>query len=307
MGMKLAKYISVALAFTIFLSGCSNEESEPTENNDNELDTVQENMEENQENEIDSNDENENIDENQGNEANEVNEANENNELNQDENNENEESEDVAIQEQDPIYELHNNIAIRPIDDANEEIVLLTIDDAPDKHGPEMAQVLKDLDAKAIFFVNGHFIQTDEGREQLKEIYELGFEIGNHTMNHPNLSNISEDEQYEEIVYLNDLIEEITGERPRFFRAPFGVNTDYSKQLMEEEGMQWMNWTYGYDWEADYMEKNALEEIMVETNLLGNGANLLMHDREFTKDALPGIVEGLREKGYEIVDTRLIK
>ena len=43
----------------------------------------------------------------------------------------------------------------------------------------------------------------------------------------------SSDSMYAEIVELNDLIEEITGERPRFYRAPFGVNTDYSKELIE--------------------------------------------------------------------------
>lgn len=291
--MKLIKYISIPLVLTLFLSGCGNEESESAENNESEPVLVQDNTEENN---IASEEENENIDENEGNEA------NENNELN-----ENEESEDVAIEEQDPIYEIHNNIAVRPIDDANEAVVLLTIDDAPDKYGLEMAEILKDLDAGAIFFVNGHFIQSDERKEQLKQIHEFGFEIGNHTMTHANLSNITEEEQYEEIVQLNDLIEETIGERPRFFRAPFGVNTEYSKKLIEEEGMQWMNWSYGYDWEADYMEKDALAEIMVETEFLGNGANLLMHDREFTKDALQGIVEGLREKGYEIVDPHLIK
>ena len=42
---------------------------------------------------------------------------------------------------------------------------MLTIDDAPDKRALDMAKTLKDLDAPAIFFVNGHFIDTDEERE----------------------------------------------------------------------------------------------------------------------------------------------
>lgn len=234
--------------------------------------------------------------------SNDVVEENNNQENSDQENND----EQTAEADTEPMYEM-DGPTVRPIDDADAEVVLLTIDDAPDNHGPEMASILQELDAGAIFFVNGHFIQSDEGKEQLQEIYDMGFEIGNHTMNHPNLSDLSEEEQYEEIVALNDLIEEVIGERPRFFRAPFGVNTDYSKELMEEEDMQWMNWTYGYDFDPDYMEKEALETIMVETELLTNGANLLMHDREFTMEALEGIVEGLREKGYEIVDPASIK
>ena len=100
-----------------------------------------------------------------------------------------------------------------------------------------MAKTLKGLDAQAIFFVNGHFINTDEKKAILKEIYDMGFMIGNHTKTHPNLRTLSDEEQREEINAVNDIVEEVTGERPVFFRAPFGVNTDFSKALAIEEGM----------------------------------------------------------------------
>jgi len=135
----------------------------------------------------------------------------------------------------------------------------------------------------------------------------MGFPIGNHTYSHPNLNDLSEEKQREEIIGLSDLVEEIIGERPQFFRAPFGVNTDFSKQLVEEEGMVLMNWSYGYDWNEEYRNKDALADIMVNTDLLRNGANLLMHDREWTAAALEEIVTGLRDKGYEMVDPDAIK
>lgn len=208
-----------------------------------------------------------------------------------------------------PLYELtEKNWSIQPIvDQAEEKVVLLTIDDAPDKHALEMAKTLKSLDAKAIFFVNGHFLESDEQKQVLKKIHDMGFVIGNHTYHHQSLSDITKEEQKQEIVSLNDLIEEIVGERPQFFRAPNGQNTDYSKQVAEEESMLLMNWSYGYDWNQEYMNEEALSDIMVNTELLGNGANLLMHDREWTAKALSDIVAGLRDKGYEIVDPALIK
>ncbi len=200
------------------------------------------------------------------------------------------------------------NWAVEPItDEADSKIVLLTIDDAPDKYALEMATTLKELDVPAIFFVNGHFIQTEEKHEILKEIHQMGFSIGNHTYTHPNLSEISEEEQKQEIIELNDLIEEIIGERPKFFRAPFGVNTDNTKQVVEHEGMVLMNWTYGYDWESAYTEADALADIMVNTEYLRDGANLLMHDREWTSGALADIVTGLRDKGYDFVDPNQIQ
>ena len=214
-------------------------------------------------------------------------------------------------------YVVTENWSLEPIEEGvNEDVVLLTFDDSPDQHAVEMAKTLKKLDAKAIFFVNGHFLDTPEEEKMLKEIHEMGFSIGNHTYNHVTIPEVSEEVQKEEIVSLNDRVEEIIGERPVFFRAPHGANTDYSTQVAEEEGMTVMNWTYGYDYFEPYMDAEKLTtamvtgegpEVDVSYSLLKPGANLLMHDREWTKEALPGIVEGLRDKGYEMLDPALIK
>jgi peptidoglycan/xylan/chitin deacetylase (PgdA/CDA1 family) len=207
-----------------------------------------------------------------------------------------------------PQYRINEkNWQVEPIQGANEKVVLLTIDDAPDKYGLQMAEKLKELGVNAIFFVNGHFIDTTEEREILKKIYELGFPIGNHTWNHSNLKKLSEQDQHKEISSLSDEIENITGERPEFFRAPFGANTDYARKLVIEEGMILMNWSYGYDFVKDYMTKEKIADIMINTPLLKNGSNLLMHDREWTFLALEEIVAGLKEKGYEFVDPHLIE
>lgn len=206
-----------------------------------------------------------------------------------------------------PEYRMKKDFSIQSITNPEEKVVLLTIDDAPAKYGLAMAQTLQALKVKAIFFVNGHFIDTPEEGEVLKKIHEMGFPIGNHTFNHKNLNDLTEEEQRQEIVGLNERIEELTGERPRFFRAPFGMNTDYSKQVAADENMLLMNWTYGYDWVKDYQSKEALSDIMINTPLLRNGANLLMHDREWTSAALEDIVKGLQAKGFKIVDPELIE
>src|SRR5699024_1411126 len=127
-----------------------------------------------------------------------------------------------------------------------------------------------------------------------------------HTYSHDNLNNLSNEEQKEEIVRVNDQVEEIIGQRPVFFRAPFGEYTDYAKDILKEEDMTFMNWSYGYDWVEEYMNKEALTDIMVNADQLRAGANLLMHDREWTNEALEGIVNGLEEKGYGFIDPETI-
>ncbi|WP_425467666.1 polysaccharide deacetylase family protein [Psychrobacillus soli] len=217
--------------------------------------------------------------------------------------------EEAPLEEtQEPLYEINQaNWTLQPIGDANPKVVLLTIDDAPDKYAVEMAKTLKSLDAPAIFFVNGHFLETDEEKANLKEIYDMGFAIGNHTQTHANLKESSEEQQQEEILKVNETVEAVIGEKPKFFRAPFGVNTDFSKSIVQSEGMLLMNWTYGYDWEKDYMNATSLKDIMLNTEYLTNGANLLMHDRKWTAEALLGIVEGFRAKGYDLIDPHTIK
>ncbi|MBD8007387.1 polysaccharide deacetylase family protein [Bacillus norwichensis] len=206
-----------------------------------------------------------------------------------------------------PEYKVNQNtFALESIGEANPQVALLTIDDAPDEHALEMAKTLKKLNAPAIFFVNGHFINSPEKEKVIKEIHDLGFIIGNHTYSHSDLTTLPEEKQKEEILSVNEIVEKIIGEKPKFFRAPFGKNTDYSRQLIDDEDMLLMNWTYGYDWEKEYMTGEAISDIMVNTPLLQDGANLLMHDREWTNDGLEKIVEGLRDKGYELLDPILI-
>lgn len=221
------------------------------------------------------------------------------------------ESDEEAAEEIDVAYQYQvnpTNYAIESIDGeaTDEKIALLTIDDAPDKFSVEMAHKLKEIDAPAIFFVNGMYIESDEGKENLKEIHDLGFEIGNHTQTHPNLQTISAEEQKAEILETNALIEEVIGEKPRFFRAPHGANTDVSRQLVADENMTLMNWTFGYDFQPDYQDADALLDITLNTELLYNGANILMHDREWTNEAIVPIAEGLREQEFTLIDPKLI-
>ncbi len=216
----------------------------------------------------------------------------------------------LADKKVEALYQVNEkNWSIEPIDpvQTDAKVVLLTIDDAPDKHALEMAQTLKQLNAPAIFFVNGHFLETPEKQAMLKEIHALGFAIGNHTYSHPYLPKLSAEAQTNEIIQVSDQVEAITGERPTYFRAPNGANTDVTREVVRNEQMILMNWTYGYDWETAYMSKEAITDIMVNSELLTNGANLLMHDRDWTAAGLADIITGLRNKGYGFVDPAQIK
>ncbi|WP_025728630.1 polysaccharide deacetylase family protein [Atopobacter phocae] len=184
----------------------------------------------------------------------------------------------------------------------SEKVVLLTFDDTPDGHAMEIAKALKERNVSAMFLVNGHFLETEEQKQIIKDIYNMGFMIGNHTYHHPYLNQLNKEQQREEIVPLNDIVEDITGERPTFFRPPFGVYDEITNEIVHQEGMHLMMWSFGYDWQADYQSPEKLTEITLNTPYLGNGSNILMHDRSWTAEAIGAIVDGLKEKGFQIVD-----
>lgn len=178
-----------------------------------------------------------------------------------------------------------------------EKIILLTFDDSPaGKTTPKILDILDKYHAKAIWFVNGYY--AEKHQDLLKEIQKRGHLIGNHTWWHENLKKLSPEKTKEEIVSLNDLVEKATGVRPKFFRPPFGVNSEEAYKVLKDEKMQAMNWTWGsLDWELkkpEEIEKNVITHVR-------NGSNILFHDKEITAEALEGILKKLSEEGYQFV------
>lgn len=208
-------------------------------------------------------------------------------------------------------YTVTDDFRVASIEPNEKPLVLLTFDDSvqpePDSYTLSIAKTLKEKGVSAIFFFNGMHLESDFGKEVLKQVYDMGFTIGNHTYSHPYLNELNYEDTKSEIVKTNELIESVTGEKPKIFRPSFGIMGDSTQQVLDEEGMIWMNWTYGYDWEEEYMNADSLANIMVNTEFLSDGANLLMHDRQWTSAAIGKIVDGLVAKGYEIVNPNEIQ
>lgn len=200
---------------------------------------------------------------------------------------------------------------IHPIDEkSSERVLLLTFDDAPripESEVMTLMDTLRKKDVGALFLVNGKFLYDEEGKNLLKKIYEFGFEIGNHTTNHPNLRELSYQEQYEEIASTNQLIEEITGYKPRWFRPPFGKFNMDTILICNQLGLQLMTWSFGYDWMEEYQTGDRLAEISLNNEYIRSGANILMHDLPWTAQALEKMIDGYRAMGYHLVDPYIIK
>ncbi|AMB97232.1 polysaccharide deacetylase family protein [Aerococcus urinaeequi] len=236
-------------------------------------------------------------------------------------------SEDAEItdQDEDTNEDTDNQVANYYIDpetssvlpaneDANPNVVLATVDDVPRKlpetptSSVEEAQAMANRGIYGLFFVNGMYLQGEdgeEGRQALKEIADMGHVIGNHTLTHYSLDQVPDEETLRhEIIGNQDIIEEVIGYRPQFFRPPHGIEIPELEGILEEENMVAMNWSYGFDWDENYSNPAMLADVMVNTEFLSPGANLLMHDLTWTNEAMPAILDGIQAKGYEFVDAR---
>lgn len=126
---------------------------------------------------------------------------------------------------------------------------LITIDDGPDPHDtPLLLDLLDRHQAKAIFFMIGEKVRMHP--ELAREVVRRGHEIGNHTMAHPQASFwcASPWRTKREILACQQLIKEVTGYSPRWFRAPVGHRNLFTHPITRELGMKVMGWNRrGYD------------------------------------------------------------
>ena len=178
------------------------------------------------------------------------------------------------------------------------KLLALAFDDGPNTTTTnEVLDVLEQYNAKATFFLIGLNI-NNESAKSVKRAYDMGMEIANHSKTHNSMMNMTPDEIKAEIDYVDEKVEEITGEKTKCFRPPFiGV----SQTMYDNIDLPFI---YGADTQ-DYMEQVDVNERA--ENILKNakdGTIYLMHDstgNDQTVAALKIALPKLVEQGYEFV------
>lgn len=187
------------------------------------------------------------------------------------------------------------------------KVVMLTFDDGPTKDvTPKILDILKENNVKALFFVTGYGIKNVD---MLKREAAEGHTIGTHTMTHDDLTKMTEQQVRDEVNPVNEQVEKILGQKPKYFRPPFGsYNKTVLKVVQDEDKMFLMNWDDGsLDW--DHVDSKGWKDpnqVVKDTmDQLHAGAVILMHDTHMhTAEALPEIIKQIRAKGYEFVVMR---
>lgn len=181
-----------------------------------------------------------------------------------------------------------------PASNVGEKAIALTFGDGPSDYTEELLDGLKTYNAKASFFVIGS--KAEKNPEIVARAYNEGHLIGNHTYDHIRLPLNSIEDCEESIGKTFNIIENITGERSMYLRAPYG---DVSFYQLKKLDVVFISWTFStYDWkdkDADYI----YERIMKKAS---DGDIILLHDtKKATVEAVLRAIPELQEQGYEFV------
>lgn len=161
----------------------------------------------------------------------------------------------------------------------------------------EILAILKEYNAKATIFVLGTWV--DNNPDAVKNFFEAGHEIANHSDTHKLFSKVSREEVIKEIEDCNKKIEAITNEKVKLLRAPSGDYDNKSIEIAESMDMKMIQWSVD---SLDYKKLSVDEMYSRVVTKTENGSIILFHNGvENTPKALRKILEKLKNDGYEFV------
>lgn len=182
-----------------------------------------------------------------------------------------------------------------------EEKVLYLTFDAGYENGntPAILDALKKHHVPATFFVVGTFIS--ENQDLIKRMVDEGHTVGNHTYSHPDMSQISTKEAFqEELGKVEELYEEVIGSpMPHYYRPPQGKYSETNLKMAKELGYQTFFWSLAYvDWyqDAQPTKEEAFDKLL---GRIHPGAIVLLHSTSSTNaEILDELLSKWEEMGY---------
>ena len=202
----------------------------------------------------------------------------------------------VLDQESLKVLEEYNGIAMGNPD---KKYIYLTFDSGYEAgYTEDILKVLKDNDVTAAFFITAHYVNT--APDLVKKMIQNGNIVGNHTVNHSCLPNLSDEEVKEEIMKMHNTVYEVTGYEMTYFRPPKGEFSQRTASIVDSLGYTSVLWSNAYDdWDkekqgrSDYGKKKVLDN-------LHNGAVILLHSTsEDNLTMLDSMIKEAKQMGYE--------
>lgn len=179
--------------------------------------------------------------------------------------------------------------------DPDAKVIYLTFDDGPwIPYTQQILDVLAKHDATATFFVVGEMVEQHP--DLIRKIHGAGHAIGNHTWDHANLTEISEEQVRWE---LRKTARAVGPTMAACMRPPYGATNETVRGITREEGYRTILWTH---WAVDWEQPPIPEFLDSLEDATQDEANILLHDgggdRPNTVEAVRLMLPRWIKKGY---------
>ena len=184
--------------------------------------------------------------------------------------------------------------------ETKEPKIALTFDAAwGNEDTQKILEVLKKHDVHVTFFMTGGWVENYP--DDVKAILAAGHDLGNHSENHKNMSQLSDAEKKEELMKVHDKVRTLTGYEMFLFRPPYGDYDNAVVNVAKDCGYYTIQWDVdSLDWK-DYGVDSVIKTV-TEHKHLGNGSIIRCHNgAKYTAQALDTLITKLKEKGYTFV------
>ena len=181
----------------------------------------------------------------------------------------------------------------------DKKVIYLTFDCGYENgYTEQILDPLKNHNAKACFFVTQTYIR--DNAEIVKRMKEEGHQVGNHTVTHPSMPEISVEKQIKELRDCEEYMKEATGyDMDLYFRPPSGEYSEQLLQLASDLGYRTIFWSVAY---LDYdVNKQPGASYVIDhfKKYHHNGAFVLMHNVSSSNaEALDTVLTDLETRGY---------
>lgn len=175
--------------------------------------------------------------------------------------------------------------------------VALTFDDGPGDQTDRLLAALREKGVRATFFTIGKNVKARP--DLVKKEAAEGHSVGNHSWDHPQLTKLTPEELRKQLKNTSNSIVEAGAPAPVLMRPPYGSSNADVLKAIGENGMAETRWDVDTE---DWKNKNAA--VTTQRALAGArpGSVILMHDIHASSvDAVPGLIDQLKAKGYTLV------
>ena len=182
----------------------------------------------------------------------------------------------------------------------DEPEIALTFDAAwGNEDTKQIMEILKKHDIKVTFFMTGGWVEKYP--DDVKMILAEGHDLGNHSQNHKNMSQLSDSEKESELMTVHNKVKELTGYDMFLFRPPYGDYDSAVVKTAKKCGYYAIQWDVdSLDWK-DYGVDSIIKTVTQHKHL-GNGSIILCHNgAKFTAEALDTMITTLKDAGYQFV------